>query len=77
MLNDNQIKKLRSLYKQCFGKEITDEEAQRQGAALLRLVDLIYKPMTETELKQIKKYGKNNNKANPNGNGNDTRTIKK
>jgi len=49
MLSDEQIKKFQALYKNRFGKEISREEAFEQGAKLIRLVELIYKPMTEKE----------------------------
>lgn len=32
------IEQLKSLYKTAFGRELTDEEAQTQGLAILRLV---------------------------------------
>lgn len=49
MLSDEQIIKFQALYKNHFGKEISREEAFEQGAKLIRLVELIYKPMTEKE----------------------------
>ncbi len=49
MLSDEQIIKFQALYKNRFGKEISREEAFEQGAKLIRLVELIYKPMTEKE----------------------------
>ena len=55
MLSKDQIKRLQILYKQLLNREITDEEAQEQGSALLRLVELVYTPMTEEEFKQINK----------------------
>ena len=53
MLSDEQIKTYQTLYKKCFGKEIGREEAYEQGAKLIRLVELIYRPMTEAEYKQL------------------------
>lgn len=58
MLPDEQIKQFQTLYKKHFGKEISREEAYEQGAKLLRLVELIYKPMTEDEYKQLQKRRK-------------------
>jgi len=46
------------LYKKHFGKEISREEAYEQGAKLIRLVELIYKPMTEDEYRQLEKRRK-------------------
>jgi len=53
MLSDEQITKFQTLYKKHFGKKISREEAYEQGAKLVRLVELIYKPMTETEYKNL------------------------
>jgi hypothetical protein len=53
MLSDEQITKFQTLYKNRFGKEISREEAYEKGAKLIRLVELIYKPMTETEYRKL------------------------
>ena len=58
MLSDEQIKKFQTLYKNRFGKEISREEAYEKGAKLIRLVELIYRPMTEDEYKQLQKRRK-------------------
>ena len=58
MLSDEQIKKFQEIYKERFGKEISREEALEQGVKLLRLVELIYKPMTEEERKLVEKRRK-------------------
>ena len=41
------------LYHKRFGKEISREEAYAKGAKLMRLVEIIYKPMTEAEFKKV------------------------
>lgn len=53
MLSDEQITKFQTLYKNRFGKEIGREEAYEQGVKLIRVVELIYKPMTEKEYNQL------------------------
>ena len=53
MLSIEQIIKFQTLYKSRFGKEISREEAYEQGAKLIRLIELIYKPMTEAEYQQL------------------------
>ena len=55
MLSNKQISRFQTLYKNRFGKEISREEAYEKGAKLMRLVELIYKPMTEAEYKQLQK----------------------
>jgi len=62
MLSDEQIRQFQMLYKKHFGKEISREEAYEQGAKLIRLVELIYKPMTEDEYKQLQKRRKETDK---------------
>ncbi len=66
MLSDEQIKQFQILYKNRFGKEISREEAYERGAKLIRLVELIYKPMTEDEYKQLQKRRKDTNGSKPN-----------
>jgi len=53
MLSDEQITKFQTLYKNRFGEEISREEAYEQGAKLIRLVKLVYKPMTEKDLEEL------------------------
>jgi hypothetical protein len=55
MLSDEQIEKYRALYKNRFGKEISREEAYEQGIKLIRLVKLVYKPMTVEEYEMLQK----------------------
>lgn len=55
MLSDEQITKYQTLYKTRFGKEISREEAFEQGVKLIRLIELIYKPMTTLEYQQLQK----------------------
>ena len=52
-LTNEQIQSFQELYESHFGKEITREEACEQGTKLIRLVELIYKPMTEAEYQQL------------------------
>ena len=58
MLSHEQITKFQTLYKNRFGREISREEAYEQGAKLIRLVELIYKPVTETEYKKLQERRK-------------------
>ena len=53
MLSDGQITRFQTLYENRFGREISREEACERGTKLIRLVELIYKPMTETEYQQL------------------------
>lgn len=53
MLSKEAIEKFRAIYKQCFGKEISKEEALEKGVKLLRLMSLVYRPMTKEEFKIV------------------------
>lgn len=53
MLTDAQVEKYRALYRKRFGKEISKEEALEQGIKLVRLMELIYRPMTVEEYEVI------------------------
>ena len=55
MLSNEQITKFQTLYKNRFGREVSREEAYEQGIRLMRLVELIYKPMTEVEYRELQK----------------------
>lgn len=46
------------LYQKRFGKEISREEAYEKGIKLMRLVEITYQPMTETEYKQLQERRK-------------------
>ena len=66
MLSDEQITKYQTLYKNRYGKEISREEAYEQGAKLIRLVELIYKPMTEAEYQQLQERRRETSDLKPN-----------
>ncbi len=55
MLTDKQIISFMEIYKNRFGKEISREEAFEKAASLLRMVELVYKPMTEQEYNNLQK----------------------
>jgi len=47
------VSEFQRIYKNRFGKEISREQALEQGAKLLRLIELIYRPMTETDFEKL------------------------
>ena len=53
MLTQHDISRFQALYKEHFGKEISAEEAERQGRQLLNLMQKVYKPMTIEELWEV------------------------
>ena len=53
MISKEGIKKFQALYKKHFGKEISTEDAYQSAAKLIRLVEIIYKPMTKREMEIV------------------------
>jgi len=66
MLSHEQIIKFQTLYKNRFGKEISREEAYEQGVKLMRLIELIYKPMTEAEYRELQERRRETGGLEPN-----------
>ncbi len=66
MLTEQQITKFQAIYKARFHKDLSREEAYAQGAKLMRLVELIYRPMTETEYRQLQKRRQETGDLKPN-----------
>jgi hypothetical protein len=58
VLSDKKIADFQAIYKARFGKEISREEAIEKGIKLLRLIEIIYKPMTEKEYQQLQERRK-------------------
>lgn len=56
MLTEEQIKAYQALYNNRFSREIGRAEAIEKGTKLLRLVELIYKPMTEENFMRLQKH---------------------
>jgi len=55
MLSEERIKSLQALYKKHFNKDISREEAFEKGSELIRLVQIVYKPMTEERWEIVQK----------------------
>lgn len=56
VLSDEDIIKFQTLYKSEFGIEINREDAYEKGIKLLRLMSIVYRPMTESEYATIQKH---------------------
>lgn len=52
-LTDEQLAEFKRLYRERFGRDISSAEAREKGMSLLRLMHIIYRPMTESELDAI------------------------
>ena len=55
MLTDKQIEKLQQLYKEAVGEDISKENALLQGAVLIRLMQIIYKPIVKKDYEKLQK----------------------
>ncbi|OGK50778.1 hypothetical protein A3A55_04510 [Candidatus Roizmanbacteria bacterium RIFCSPLOWO2_01_FULL_40_14] len=51
-LSKKAIGEYKAIYKKQFGKDITDAEAEEQGMRLLRLFQIIYKPIPKSWVKK-------------------------
>ena len=51
MLSDKQIKKFQKIYKKEFNEEISRKEAFEKGSNLVRLVEIVYKPIQKYKKK--------------------------
>ena len=51
-ISNEAIEEYQRIYKSEFGEDITFEEAKEQGNKLLRLFDIIYKPINVSNLKK-------------------------
>lgn len=50
-----QLEKLKAIYKQEFGVEFSDQEAQEEGTKILILMKAIYKPIPKEDLLKVEK----------------------
>jgi len=46
------VAKFQAIYKAKFGREISNEQAYEQGVKLVRLMEIVYRPMTRAEYKK-------------------------
>ena len=52
-LDEQDIRKFQELYKQQFGICLSKDDALDKGHALARLMMLVYKPMTQSDVDKI------------------------
>lgn len=58
MISQEALKEYKEIYKKEFGKDISDAEALEQATRLLRLIEIIYKPMTKKEFDKVQERRK-------------------
>lgn len=55
MISDKALKEFKAIYKKNFDIELSDQDALDSATKLLRLVEIIYKPMTKEEYERVQK----------------------
>jgi len=55
MLSEEQVTNFQAIYRSKFGREISREDALEKGARLVRLMQIVYQPITEQELLEFQK----------------------
>jgi hypothetical protein len=58
MISEERLKEFKRIYKKKFGKEISNQEALEKATKLLRMVELIYKPITKSDYDKLQKRRK-------------------
>jgi hypothetical protein len=53
MLTEKQVEKFQKIYRERFGKEISKADALEKGIKLVRLMDIVYKPITIQEFEKF------------------------
>ena len=61
-LTEDDITQFQTLYQKHFGEEISRERAHEEGIKLVRLMQLILKPMTKADAKRLQERCKNDKK---------------
>lgn len=56
ILSDENISSFQKLHEECFGVAISKEDAYEQGIKLLKLVSVVYRPITYTELEAVQAW---------------------
>ena len=62
MINDKQIEKFQLIHKQIHGVEISKQEVLLKGAELIRLMEIIYQPITKEQYEELEKIRVNEQK---------------
>ena len=58
MVSKEALEEYKRIYKDQFGKDISDEKALDQAIKLLTLVDMVYRPIKKDWLKEFEKKDK-------------------
>lgn len=58
LLTPTQITRFQEIYHKRFGKKISREEALEKGIKLVRLMQIVYRPITKEEYRQLQERRK-------------------
>ena len=56
MISDEMITKYQELFQKRFNRDISRQEALENGIKLIRIMKLIYKPITEAEYQKLQEH---------------------
>ena len=59
VISDEQLESFRKIYFEHYGKEISKEDAYEQAIKLVRMMRVIYKPMTKAEWNLVQEIREN------------------
>jgi hypothetical protein len=55
MISKEYLDKFKNIYKNKFGKDLSNQDTLEKATKLLRLVEIVYKPMTKEEYNKVRK----------------------
>ena len=58
MISKERLEEFKRIYKKKFRKEISNQDALEKATKLLRMVELIYKPITQEDYDKLQKRRK-------------------
>ena len=59
MISKKSLEEFKRIYRKQFGKDISDQDALESATKLLRLMEIVYKPMTRDEFSKLEERRKN------------------
>ncbi len=54
MISKESLDKYKAIYKNKFDKELSDQEALEQATKLVRLIEIVYKPMSKEDFERVR-----------------------
>ena len=58
MISKEKLEEFKNIYKKRFNKTLSDQDALEKGTKLLRLIEIVYKPITQKEYDAVQKRRK-------------------